>query len=37
MRVYTRGSEQNFTYTEDQFEDVLFAFVVGARRQGINL
>ena len=37
MRVYTWGAEQPYTYTEDEFEDVLFEFVVGARRPGINL
>jgi peptidoglycan hydrolase-like protein with peptidoglycan-binding domain len=37
MRVYTWGSEREYIYTEDEFEDVLFEFVVGARRPGINL
>ena len=36
-RVYTWGSERAYTYTEEEFEDVLFEFVVGARRPDINL
>jgi hypothetical protein len=35
MQVYTWGSEHTFVYDEDQFEDVTFEFVVGARRGGI--
>jgi hypothetical protein len=37
VRVYSWGGEHTFVYDEDGFEDVLFEFVVGARRAGISL